>query len=49
LAVQKFQRDVNRDILWKALAPLGWRPVRMIALDENWTAMRFRSIDQVGK
>jgi hypothetical protein len=35
------QTDVNRDRLWRALARLGWRPVRLIALDEIWSAMRF--------
>jgi hypothetical protein len=34
--------DVNRDRLWQALEPTGWRPVRQVALDENWSAMRFR-------
>lgn len=33
--------DINRDILWKTLEPLGWRPARMIALDEIWSFMRF--------
>jgi hypothetical protein len=33
--------DVSRDILWKLLEPKGWRPARMIALDEVWSAMRF--------
>jgi hypothetical protein len=34
--------DVNRDRLWQALEPTGWRPVRQVALDETWSAMRFR-------
>ncbi len=34
--------DVNRDKLWQAMAPTGWRPVRQIALDDVWSAMRFR-------
>jgi hypothetical protein len=34
--------DVNRDLLWKALKPTGWRPVRIIALDATWSALRFR-------
>lgn len=36
--------DLNRDILWKSLAPTGLGAVRQIALDETWTAMRFRSV-----
>ena len=39
--------DVNRDRLWKALAGTGWRPVRQVALDDTWSAMRFRPEAQV--
>ena len=41
--------DVNRDRLWVALKPTGWRPVRQIALDDAWSAMRFRPEESVGK
>jgi len=41
--------DLNRDRLWKAVTPTGWRPVRQVALDETWSAMRFRPADRVGK
>lgn len=36
--------DLSRDILWKMMEPHGWRPARMIALDEIWSAMRFSPI-----
>jgi hypothetical protein len=38
----KIKTDVNRDILWEALKPTGWRPVRMISLDDTWSVMRMR-------
>ena len=38
----KVKTDVNRDILWKAVLPLGWQPIRQIALDEVWSALRFK-------
>jgi len=41
--------DVNRDRLWQAAEPSGWRPVRQVAIDSTWSAMRFRPADQVGK
>jgi hypothetical protein len=44
----KVKTDVNRDRLWQALEPTGWRPVRQAALDDTWSAMRFRPADQVG-
>jgi hypothetical protein len=34
--------DLNRDILGKLLAERGVRPVRQIAIDEAWSALRFR-------
>jgi hypothetical protein len=41
--------DVNRDKLWDALKPTGWRPVRQIAVDDIWSALRFRPAEKVGK
>jgi translation elongation factor EF-G len=34
--------DLNRDTLWKRLEAQGIEGVRMIALDDVWSAMRFR-------
>jgi hypothetical protein len=34
--------DLNRDILWKTLEPLGIGAVRQISIDDTWSAMRFR-------
>lgn len=45
----KIKTDVNRDKLWPMLEPTGWRPVRQVALDEVWSAMRFRPADKVGR
>jgi hypothetical protein len=33
---------LNRDTGWAALKDLGYRPVRSIAIDEDWTGLRFR-------
>ena len=41
--------DLNRDVLWKAIEPSGWRPVRLVALDEVWSAMRLRPAELVGR
>ncbi len=38
----KVKTDVNRDKLWAAVQPIGWQPVRQIALDEIWSALRFK-------
>ena len=42
----KVKTDVNRDKLWKAIEPIGWQPVRQIALDEVWSAMRFKPVEK---
>jgi len=34
--------DLNRDVLWKALEKRKIQPVRQVALDEVWSALRFR-------
>ena len=40
----KVKTDVNRDKLWAAVQPIGWQPIRMIALDDVWSLMRFKPI-----
>ena len=34
--------DLNRDVLAALLAAEGVRPVRQVAIDETWSALRFR-------
>lgn len=34
--------DFNRDTGWASLKKLGFDTVRAIAIDEDWTALRFR-------
>ena len=34
--------DINRDTLWPILAEYGFRPITQIAVDEVWSALRFR-------
>ena len=43
------ETDVNRDRLAQAVEATGWRPVRIVAMDSIWSALRFRPADQVGK
>ncbi len=40
----KVKTDVNRDKLWAAVQPMGWQPIRQIALDDVWSAMRFKPV-----
>jgi hypothetical protein len=43
----KIKSDLTRDVLWQ-LVP-GMRPVTQVAVDETWSAMRFRPAELVGK
>ena len=36
--------DVNRDSLWPLLAEHGFRPISQVAVDETWSALRFRPL-----
>jgi hypothetical protein len=38
----KLDTDLNRDILWRHMLGKGIQGVRQVALDEVWSAMRFR-------
>jgi len=39
---KNFRSDLNRDVCWKFLAPLGLEPNRQIAIDDDWSAMRYK-------
>jgi hypothetical protein len=39
---KKAGTDLNRDLLWAAMSPLGVAGVTLIAVDDAWSAMRFR-------
>jgi len=42
---KKYTCDFNRDTGWAALGAAGFEPVRMVAIDEDWSAVRFRRAD----
>jgi hypothetical protein len=46
---KKYTCEFNRDNGWKAMGALGLEPVRMIAIDEDWSALRFRKAESIQK
>ena len=36
--------DLNRDSLWPVVGRYGLRPITQIAVDETWSALRFRPL-----
>ena len=43
----KIVSDLSRDCNWECISQLGFEVVRLIALDNIWSAMRFKKTDQV--
>lgn len=39
----RLKSDINRDKLWPLAAPFGLQPVRQVAIDEDWSALRFKA------
>jgi hypothetical protein len=35
--------DINRDTLWPIIAEFGLRPNMQVAIDDHWSALRFRA------
>ena len=46
---QKYKCDFNRDNGWDKLTALGWETVRAVAIDEDWSGLRFRRSEYVKK
>jgi len=44
---KKYSSDINRDHGWKALNDLEFYGIRMVNIDEDWSALRFRNIKYI--
>ena len=42
---KKYTCEFNRDTGFKPLGDAGFEPVRMVAIDDDWTAMRVRRVE----
>ena len=40
---KKFSSDIDRDHGWKTLKDSGFHGIRLVTLDEDWSALRFRN------
>jgi hypothetical protein len=43
----KIKTDINRDAGWQSVTALGYEGVALVSINETWSAMRFRPINQV--
>ena len=41
---KRLKCEFNRDSGWQKFGELGWEAVRQVAIDEDWSALRFRKV-----
>jgi len=44
---KKYKCEFNRDSGWQSLGSAGFEPVRQVAVDEDWSALRFRRVEYI--
>ena len=44
---KRYRCEFNRDSGWPVLGAAGFEPVRMVAIDEDWSALRFRKVEHI--
>jgi hypothetical protein len=44
---KQYHCEFQRDSGWHALAAAGFEPVRMVAVDADWSALRFRRVAHI--
>lgn len=44
---KKYKCEFNRDSGWSELGNSGYEGVRMVAIDEDWSALRFRKAEHI--
>jgi hypothetical protein len=44
---KKYSSDIDRDHGWKALNDSGLQGVRMVSVDNDWSAFRFRNVKYI--
>ncbi len=45
---KRYRSTINRDTGWESLKSAGFETVRLVAIDEDWSALRFRQTRYVG-
>lgn len=44
---KKYKCDFNRDTGWQIMGNYDLEPVRMVAIDGDWSALRFKNVDNI--
>ncbi len=43
----RYHSDIGRQDSWAMLGRMGFEGVRQVAIDDDWTALRFRHVDRI--
>jgi hypothetical protein len=46
---KRYTCEFNRDTGWDTMGDAGFEPVRQVAIDEDWSALRFRRAEYIKK
>lgn len=46
---KKYKAEINRDNGWEMLGKYGYEGVRAVAIDDDWSALRFRRVQYIKK
>ena len=46
---KRYSSDLSRDESWQPLGDLGMEPVRQVAIDADWSALRFRRAEHISR
>lgn len=44
---KRYTCEFNRDSGWASMGAAGFEPVRQVAIDEDWSALRFRRVEYI--
>ena len=44
---KKYKSEINRDMGWEFMAEHELEPVRQVAIDDDWSALRFRKVSYI--
>lgn len=44
---KSYKCEFHRDSGWPTLGAAGFEPVRMVAIDDDWSALRFRRVEHI--
>lgn len=44
---KKYKSDINRDEGWQEIGKSDFEPVRIVAIDADWSALRFRKVKYI--